>query len=198
MIDYDTLRLYEKLDYPSKTITTAEHSPGLMFIYDEINNSGKTRAKNYVLDHMFNKRALCYSTTYIEGDVPALASVAWLRPMYNNIVRLCTRYCINPSLSNKNFGKGTDGMRIDTMDHIVQQMEFCQKLGYDSFFIGREDKSNGRRSKKIAVKLSEYTGTQWHCSDNKLLVAPNPSATDCWQYVIYNKRKDFDYEDIPV
>lgn len=198
MINYDILKLYEPLDYPSVTKTTDVATPGLMFIYDEINQSDRTRAKNYILDHQFNDRAICYSTTYIEDDIPALASVAWLRPMYNGIVRLCTRYCINPQLSNKNFGKGTDGMRIDTMDHILQQMDFCQKLGHHDFFIGREDKSHGRRSKKIAVKLSEYTGVEWKCSDEPVLVAPNPSAKDCWQYIIYNNRKDFDYENIPV
>lgn len=195
---YGQLHLYEPLELFSRTETTADPTDGLEVIYRAVNTANKTRSKNYVLDELFMDRAVCYSTTYIEDDFPALASVAWIRPMYNGIVRLCTRYCVHPDLGNKNFGKGTDGMRLDTMDHITQQVEFCQGIGYTDFFIGREDKSKGRRSRKIAKKLTEHTGMSWECSQDLCLVAPDPKAPDCWQYVIYNNRKDFDYENIPV
>lgn len=199
MIEYGPLHLYEPLSgFESNTITTTEATDGVYELYHAVNKAGRSRSNNYVIDEKFDNRAICYSVTYIENNLPALASVAWLRPMYNGIVRLCTRYCVHPSLMNKNFGKGTDGMRLDTMDHIEQQMEFCRGVGFTDFFIGREDRSNGRRSKKIAKKLSEHMNMQWNCSDELMLVAPSPKSQDCWQFVIYNNRKDFNYENIPV
>lgn len=196
MSERKLLPLHTPLDMFSRTVTSAEPDSGLINIFEAMHDAGKTRSHNYLLDGKFKERTLCYSTTYIEQDMPALASVAWLRPMYNGVVRLCTRYCVHPTLSNVNFGKGTFGLRLDTVDHILQQMEFCSNLGYTDFFIGREDKTrNGRRSKQIAEEISKHTGIEWKCSDTPVLVAPNPSASDCWQYVIYNNRKDFKNED---
>lgn len=190
------LPMNTSLDRFSQTVTSRNPDAGLIAIYNEMYKAEKTRSHNYVLDDIMKKRALCYTTTYIEENYPALASVAWLRPMYNGIIRLVTRYCVNPSLTHVNFGKGTRGMRLDTVDHIIQQMEFCSNLGYTDFFIGREDKTpNGKFSKKMAANITKLTGTNWKCSDKPILVAPNFNAIDCWQYVIYNNRINFNNDD---
>lgn len=195
-MEYGFLKLHEKLDgRDTSTTTTSMPTDDLQFIFDEINKANVSRSDNYVIDQKLMEKTLCYTVTTIK-DEPVLASLAWNRPMYNNIIRLCTRYCINPKYSHRNFGHGTDGMRLDTMDHISQQVAYCSAKGYNDFFIGREDKSKGRRSKKIAKKVTEYVGGQWHSSDEEILLCPNPQDSSCWQYVIYNNRKDFNYEGI--
>ena len=192
--EYGLLKLHEKLyGGESHTITTRNPTDDIQWLFNQTETAGVSRSTNYQIDKKLMDKTLCYSVTYI-GDEPVLGSLAWNRPMYNNIVRLVTRYCINPKYSHRNFGKGTDGMRLDTMDHIIQQIAMCQNLGYTDFFIGREDKSKGRRSKKIAKQVSKYTNMEWHASDEKRLVCPNPTDASCWQYVIYNNREDFDYE----
>ena len=182
----------------SHTQTLSEPTQDIIWLFEQTNDANVHRAGNYAIDDKFNQYKLCYSVTYL-NDEPALASVAWNRPMYNNIVRLVTRYCVNRKFHGTNFGKGTDVMRLDTIDHIIQQKEFCEKLGYTDFFIGRNDKSpNGKRTKQITDVVSKYTNNDWKCSTEPLLVAPNPKDPECWQYVIYNNRKDFNYEDIPI
>lgn len=195
---YGVLKLYEKLDgAETKTVTTETYNDDLVWLFNKVNSANVGRSHSYVVDHRLTSKTLCYTMTYIK-DVPVLASLAWDRPMYNGIARLATRYCINPNFAHKNFGKGTDGMRLDTMDHIKQQIDFCSAIGYKDFFIAREDKSKGRRTKKIATKVSEYTGMQWQSSDDEMLLCPNPQDTSCWQYVVYNNRKDFNYEGIKL
>lgn len=191
---YGLLKLHEKLDGgESVTVTTLHPTDEIRYLFNLVENANLTRSHNYTIDEKLKNRTLCYSVTLL-NDVPVLASLAWSRPMYNGIIRLCTRYCIDPSYSHKNFGKGTDGMRLDTMDHIIQQLDVCTKLGYTDFFIGREDKSAGRRSRKIAKVISSYTNIDWQVSNDKRLVCPNPNDTSCWQYVIYNNRENFNYE----
>lgn len=194
---FETLRLYRKLDDGnSRTFTTAEPNEEIKYIFKTVAESNQLRSENYVIDSKdIKENTLCYTVTMVEDD-PVLASLAWQRPMYNGIIRLCTRYCIDPKYKLKNFGKGTDGMRLDTMDHIIQQMEFCKERGYSDFFIGREDKSSGRRSRKIAKMISIYTSEEWKVSDEPRLVTPNPNNPHAWQYIIYNQREDFDYKNI--
>ena len=191
---YPPLTLFTKLDYPSHTFTTTEVPKEIEIIFNRVAESGKARSKNYKMNDDFANKTIAYSVTMVE-DKPILASLVWVRPMYNGIARLCTRYCIDPDFSLVNFGKGTDGMRLDTMDHIIQQIDICRKLGYNDFFIGREDwKSKGRRTRKIAKQMSIYTGIEWKVSDDEVLASTTPEDSQSWQYIIYNNRKDFNYE----
>jgi hypothetical protein len=191
------LKLYEKLNENNTfTFTTKEPSDEIRYIFKKVADSDQLRSDNYIIDSKeIMNNTLCYTVTSLDGE-PVLASLAWTRPMFNGIIRLCTRYCIDPAYSHKNFGKGTDGMRLDTMDHIIQQIEFCEALGHKDFFIGREDKSSGRRSRKIAKVISNYTNKDWKVSDKPVLVTPSPNNPHAWQYVIYNTRENFDYENI--
>lgn len=191
---YQRLKLHEKLDYPSYTYTTTELNNDIETLFERVATAGKDRSANYTLSDFDKARTLAYSVTTVEGQ-PILGSLAWTRPMYNGIIRLCTRYCIDPDWAMLNFGKGTDGMRLDTMDHIIQQIDLCKKMGYNDYFIGREDwKSRGRRTRKIAKMMSVYTNIEWHVSDGEVLANLNPANEQGWQYIIYNNRKDFDYE----
>lgn len=193
---YNKATFYKKLNDSSNTVTTSEAPVDMYRLYEAINNTDHKRNRNYQIDEEFKSNTICYSLTYIEDNFPALASVAWSKPMYNGIIRLTTRYCIHPLLIDKNFGKGIDSMRIDTIDHILQQIAFCKKLGHEDFFIGREDKSKGRRTKQICKNISEYTFSEWKVSSDPVLIANNPNNSSCWQYIIYNNRKDFNYENI--
>ena len=191
---YQRLKLHQKLDYPSHTYTTEHFNTDVKTLFDRVAAAGKYRSSNYNSHNEIANNTLACSVTIVD-DKPVLASLAWKRPLYNGIIRLCTRYCIDPEYTMLNFGKGTDGMRLDTMDHIIQQLELCQALGYTDFFIGREDwKSRGRRTRKIAKVLSNHTGIEWNTSDGEVLCAPKMENDQCWQYIIYNNRKDFDYE----
>lgn len=195
-MNYEKLSLHKPLDLPSHTFTTKEPSEEIEYLFNKVGglNDYKRRSHNYVIDKTLKSRTLAYTVTTVEGH-PVLGSLAWTRPMYNGIIRLCTRYCIDPDWSFLNFGKGTDGMRLDTMDHIIQQIEVCRELGHEDFFIGRNDKSRkGRRSKKIAKQISKYTGMNWQSSDREILCSKGIEDDQSWQYVIYNNRKDFDYE----
>lgn len=195
-MEYERLKLHHQLNGgETTTVTTADYSDDLVWLFDKINEADLERSHSYIVDHRLTSKTLCYTMTYIK-DEPVLASLAWNRPMYNGIIRLVTRYCINPAYAHMNFGKGTDGMRLDTVDHILQQMDFCQKLGYQDFFVARHDKSKGRRTRKIAKVISKYTGQQWHASDEEMLLCPNVNDPSCYQYVAYNNRKDFKHEDI--
>jgi hypothetical protein len=80
------------------------------------------------------------------------------------------------------------------MDHIIQQLKVCQELGHNDFFVGRNDKSRGRRSQKIAKQISKYTGIDWKVSDTEVLCSMGIEDDQSWQYIIYNGRKDFNYE----
>lgn len=193
---FSRLKLHEKLDGNSHTFTTNFPSDEIKYIFKKVAESDTLRSPNYVFNKELMNNTLFYTVTTVEEE-PILASLAWTRPMYNGIIRLCTRYCIVPKYKMTNFGKGTDGMRLDTMDHIIQQMDYCKKLGHTDFFIGREDdKSAGRRTRKIAKMVSTYTNQNWSVSDQPVLVTPSPNNSQAWQYVIYNNRKDFNYENI--
>jgi hypothetical protein len=199
MMEYGKLKLHQPLyGGETRTFTTWDPSPEILELFKRVeftDLTGRTKPDNYEFSEKMIRRTICWSVTMI-GDEPVLGSLAWDRKMYNNMARVGTRYCINPKYSFLNFGKGTDGMRLDVIDHIVQQIEFCKKLGYEDFFLAREDKSNGRRSRKIARMMSKHTGIDWKCSDEKILVSTPPDDPSCWQYVIYNNRKEFNYEGI--
>lgn len=194
---FKPLKLHEKLEGNSETFTTIDPSDEIRYIFKKVAESDQLRSDNYVIDSKeILDNTLCYTVTTLDKE-PILASLAWYRPMYNGIIRLCTRYCIVPEHKNKNFGKGTDGMRLDTMDHIIQQMDFCKKQGHTDFFIGREDnKSAGRRTRKIAKMITTYTNEEWKVSDEPRLVTPSPNNPHAWQYIIYNRRENFNYENI--
>lgn len=194
-MSYSKLSLHKKLDLPSHTFTTTEPSPEIEYLFDKVGslNDYKRRSHNYVIDKTLKKRTLAYSVTTV-NEQPVLGSLAWTRPLYNGVIRLCTRYCIDPDWAHLNFGKGTDGMRLDTMDHIIQQLKVCQELGHNDFFVGRNDKSKGRRSQKIAKQISKYTGIDWKVSDTEVLCSMGIEDDQSWQFIIYNGRKDFNYE----
>ena len=198
-MNYEKLKLHQPLyGGETRTFTTWEPSDEILELFSLVEHhdlKGRTLPRNYIFDDKMIRRTICWSVTMI-GDEPVLGSLAWDRPMYNNIARVGTRYCINPKYSFKNFGKGTDGMRLDVVDHFIQQMEFCKQLGYDDFFLAREDKSKGRRSRKIARMMSKHTGVEWKCTDETMLVSTPPEDPSCWQYVIYTGRKEFNYEGI--
>lgn len=198
-MSYGKLKLHQPLDGgETRTFTTWDPSDEILELFKRVEYEdlqGRTRPVNYEFSPKMVRRTICWTVTMI-GNEPVLGSLAWDRPMYNDIARVCTRYCINPKYSFLNFGKGTDGMRLDAMDHIIQQMDFCKKLGYDDFFLAREDKSKGRRSRKIAKMMSKHTGVEWKCTDETMLVSTPPDDPSCWQYVIYTGRKDFNYEGI--
>ncbi len=42
--------------------------------------------------------------------------------------------------------------------------------------------------------MSIYTGIEWKVSNDEVLVSTTPEDDQSWQYIIYNNRKDFDYE----
>jgi len=199
MMEYGKIKLHQPLyGGETRTFTTWDPSPEILELFKRVeftDLTGRTKPDNYEFSEKMIRRTICWSVTMI-GDEPVLGSLAWDRKMYNNMARVGTRYCINPKYSFLNFGKGTDGMRLDVIDHITQQIEFCKKLGYEDFFLAREDKSNGRRSRKIARMMSKHTGIDWKCSDEKILVSTPPDDPSCWQYVIYNNRKEFNYEGI--
>ena len=192
-MNYPRLTFHEKLNYPSHTYTTPDINEDIIKLFDKVAKAQKLRSPNYHIDDVLKSRTLCYTVTIVDGH-PVLGSLAWTRPMYNGVIRLCTRYCIDPDWSMINFGKGTDGLRIDTIDHIIQQLDFCKKLGYTDFFIGRNERSNGRRTKKLAKQISKYTDVEWYGSDEEVLCAMDINDDQCWQYIIYNNKKDFDYE----
>jgi hypothetical protein len=194
MKNYKQITVYDILNDVSTTVTTPDVSEGVKELFNAVSSADLSRSKNYIINEEFKSNTLCYTVTYIEDDFPALGSVVWTRPMYNGIIRLATRYCVHPNLLHKNFGKGTNGMRLDTLDHITQQIEFCKNLGYQDFFIGREDKTKGRRTKNIASTISKYTGMDWKVSEKEVLASMSPEDDQSWQYLIYNNRMDFNYE----
>ena len=87
---YGKLKLHEKLDYPSYTYTTKEVNDDIQKLFDKVAQSTKLRAPNYAVNEILRHRTLAYTVTIVD-DQPVLGSLAWTRPMYNNIIRLCTR-----------------------------------------------------------------------------------------------------------
>ena len=181
----------KKNEQNTRTVTKSEICDDFIAVFDEMFESGKKRFENYLVDSNLLKNSLCYTVTYCD-EKPMLASVAWRKPFYNGMVRLCSRYCVTPSFVNVNFGKGMDGIRLDAIDHIEQQKEFCEKLGYEDFFISRFDRTNGRLTKIIYDGINKYSTENWKMSDAQMLVCPDPSNKECWQYVVYNTEIKFD------
>lgn len=171
-------------DCTSFTITTTCPTDDLKYLFNKIRNSDAHRSANYTLDKVGN--AYAFSVTYFNNE-PALCSVAWERPYYHGSVRLMTSYGVRPDLQAINFGKGIDNyMRIDVTDHINQQLEICKLLGRGLCFISQVGRAGGRRIRAIASTVNKYTPCNWNVSDKPILVAPDPSNPECWQYVISN------------
>lgn len=176
--------LVETKTYSSPTLE-------IQWLYEQVSkNSTNKRRENYTLEKSFTEHTLCYSMTTV-NNIPVLGSVAWNRPFYNGAVRILTRYCINPEYITYEFGKRTEGwkngIRIDVVDHIDQQVSYLQSKGYSNFFISREDKTkDGRRTKQILEQINKHSKTGWNISNNKELVCPDPVSNHCWQWIIYN------------
>lgn len=179
----------------SITITTTEPNDDLLHVFNKANNDTHKRSNNYELTSRVINESCAYSVTYL-NDVPVMASIAWARPFYTGAIRLVSKYCVDPELRQTQFGKGTENLfRLDTVDHINQQIELASANGYDTFFISQEDKSpGGKRINRYVNTMNKYSDYTWKVSDTPLLVAPNPSDPSCWQYVISNREINFNYE----
>lgn len=176
------------------TKTTTEPTEDIRELFNRVNNR-KThkRRDNYVIDKEVEKQSIAYSVTYLNGR-PALGSIAWIRPLYGNAVRIMTKYCVEPDLEDTNFGKGTENLlRLDVIDHMEQQIAVAKSLGYETFFMSQEDKTDGRRVKTMTNTINNHTDYNWKITDVPVLVAPDPENPSCWQYVIANDVVDFDY-----
>lgn len=167
---------------------TLDHLPeDLIWLYQKVaDKSNNRRNKNYILEDAFADYTLCYTLSTVNG-VPYLGSVAWNRPMYNGMIRVATRYCVNPDYAYFNI-KFKDGIRQDAITHIHQQVEFTKKLGYNDHFISREDNTpNAKNTKRILKKLNANSPYKWKMSTEKQRVAPNPITG--WQWIIYNNKE---------
>ena len=182
----------------SITKTTTEPTEDIIQLFAKVNNRHRhKRRDNYVLDESVTKQTIAYSVTYVK-DRPALGSIAWTRPFYNNAVRIMTKYCVDPELEDTNFGKGTENLlRLDVIDHMEQQIAIAKQLGYDTFFISQEEKIKGRRIRMMTNTMNNHTDYNWHVSSVPVLVAPDPNNPACWQYVIANGVVNFDYSMYP-
>lgn len=160
----------------------------MKWLFKKIRESDHKRASNYEL-----MDAYCYTVTYLDNE-PAMCSMAWERDLFNGSIRLMTRFGVRPDLSCINFGKGMENfMRVDVTDQLNQQIQFCKKLGADSFFVSQESRG-GRRMKGLASTMSKYTEYDWFVSDSAVLVTDNPSDPTSWQYTISNTELNFIYE----
>jgi hypothetical protein len=181
-------------DLKVETKTCKIITDDIHWLYKKVfeNNSNK-RKDNYNLDKLIlTGDALCYSLTTVD-NIPVLGSIAWKRPFFNGAVRILSKYCINPDYITYEFGKGIEGfkggIRLDTVDHIDQQVEYALSQKYNNFFISREDKtSNGRRTKEILLQINKHSQYNWFISEQKELVCPDPKSDSCWQWVIYNNK----------
>jgi len=166
----------------------------LIWLYSQVGKKAKRNQTNYTEKESFTSFTLCFTLTYID-KVPFLGSVAWNRPMYDNFVRVVTRYCVNPDYINDwKAGSGCDNMRIDMVRHIDQQVDFCSKLEFQNFFISREDNNkhsntnvHKRNLQGITDNINKYSKYNWSLSNEKQRVAPNPVTG--WQWVIYNNEE---------
>lgn len=162
----------------------------LIELFSAVEKGAMQRNKNYNIENLYSDFALCYTLSTVDGE-PWLGSMAWNRPFYGDLVRVTTRYCVHPKWSMSFYrrqapGKGFDNMRVDVVDHIDQQVDFCKKLGFESFFLSMEDNSpSGRRSKKICTSINKYSKYEWKILDEQQRVAPGTDRS-CWQQVIYN------------
>ena len=178
----------------TKTITTLEVNNDLVWIYAQVKKSNVRRSANYDLNVNKSDTILAYTVTYLE-ETPVLASIAWTRPFYGGAVRVATKYCVSPDYMDKDFGKGTKNLiRLDTVDHIIQQYEICEMLGYSKFFISQEDKTKGKRVNKYISTLNELTDFKWKSTEVPVLVCPDCDNPSCWQYVISNEDIIFNYD----
>lgn len=175
------------------TSTTAEPTPDIRWLFDRVNNRNHKRRDNYVINSTVEKQTIAYSVTYL-NDRPALASIAWTRPIYNNAIRIMTKYCVDPELEDTNFGKGTENLlRLDVIDHMEQQIAMAKTHGYETFFITQEDKTQGRRIRTMTNTINNHSSLSWQITNKPVLVAPDPDNPACWQYVISNNAVSFDY-----
>ena len=182
----------------SITKTTTEPTKDIIDLFAKVNNRERhKRRDNYVIDDTVKKQSIAYSVTYLNGR-PALASIAWTRPIYTNSIRIMTKYCVDPDLEDTNFGKGTENLlRLDVIDQMEQQIVIARTHGYETFFITQEDKTHGRRVGAMTNTINNHSSLKWQVSNQPVLVAPDPVNPACWQYVISNNDVVFDYSMYP-
>lgn len=175
------------------TVTTTHVTEDLKYLFKQIRESGHKRSENYVLTKSL-EQSYAFSVTYL-NDEPALCSVAFERPMYEGAIRLATRYGVRPDLNSVNFGKGMENFqRLDVIDHFNQQIEICERLGADAFFISQEAKVGGRRLKALSQTMSKYTKFDWTVSEEPVWVIPDRTNLAGLQYVVSNKQITFGKE----
>lgn len=174
------------------TITTTEPSDALLQVFEKANADTHKRSGNYELSERVIAETCAYTVTYLH-DTPVMASIAWARPFYNGAIRLASKYCVDPKFRHLQFGKGTENLfRLDTVDHITQQIEIACANGYTDFFLSQEDKSpGGKRVHRYVATLDKYTDYEWTCTSAPVLVCPDPQAPSCWQYVVSNNEIKF-------
>ena len=177
------------------TVTHPNLIDDIKWLFEKVASTKNYRAENYKKENSEKEYAVCYTISYWKG-IPALASCAWNRPFYEGMTRVATRYCVNPDFIHINFGKGTDGLRLDTIDHIDQQVEFTLELGYRNHFMSREDRmmKSNRMSALLTKDINKHSKHYWKCTKTRRLVAPNPNSTTCWQYVIYRNEEWLKHE----
>mgnify|MGYP001556695171 CR=1 FL=1 len=171
----------------TETITFDYPQEDIIWLFTEVHKNAKRNNQNYNLESSIKDYNLCYTVTYFE-KTPFLGSISWARPFYNGFVRILTRYCVNPKyINNFHIGNGVDGMRIDAIKHADQQIDFCTNLGYNNFFLSREDDSpKNRNTLRILNSMNKYSKYNFKLMEDKQLVCPDPVAKSCWQYVIYS------------
>lgn len=187
-------KLQANKTYPDVTTFTVEHKPEeIEHLFKLVANEARSRQSNYLPESAFTDYVICYSVSMI-GNEPYLGSLVWNRPFYKGFPRIVTRYCVNPKYANIFYtrnapGKGFDNLRVDVVDHIDQQIDYCSNLNYTNFFFSIEDKSpSGRRTRKICESVNKYSKFSWNISELPQLVCPDPMSNSCWQYVVYNNK----------
>lgn len=152
----------------------------------------KHLASNYDTEKLFDPEIVCYSLSTLD-EYAVSGSVAYAREFYNGAVRVCTKYYVSPLLDvllKEEKGLRPDsyyknGLRTYLADQIDQQIDFCTDLGYTKFFTSRDHPSY-KLNKRICDGMNNNCKNKgWKITEEKMLVAPNPSDLHCWQHVIY-------------
>lgn len=182
-----------------KTLTTATCPQGMLDLFLEATTAVEGHlGLNYALEKLVDPEILCYSLTTLD-DKPACASVAYARAFYNGAVRVATKYYVSKK-QMKNVGLLPDqfyknGIRTYLADQIDQQIDFCKKIGYESFFVSRDHPSFDRpHARKLQRKITSriYNGIEstskykgWVFFKDLKLTCPDPASPHCWQCVIW-------------
>lgn len=145
---------------------------------------------NYLAESLSSEENVCYSITYDDEGDPISGSVARKREIYNDGVRLLSRYYTSKKLS-----AGRKGLRIHkyhikgmstfAVEQADQQIEFCKNTnGTEKFFISREYKnpSSIRNLCRGMEYHSKFKG--WTLEEDLWRTAPCDDDS-CWQRIVW-------------